>query len=88
MKNVCIIIPRGLPVPAVKGGAIETLMGMLADENEEKEKLKLTIISTYDENAKELSVKYKNTKFIYIRKNLSYLLLSITNKIRNVIYKN
>lgn len=88
MKNVCIIIPRGLPVPAVKGGAIETLMGMLADENEEKEKLKLTIISTYDENAKELSVKYKNTKFIYIRKNLSYLLLSITIKIRNVIYKN
>ena len=55
MKKICLIIPRGLPVPALKGGAIETLMNMLADENEKWKKINLTIVSTYDKEAKKSS---------------------------------
>ena len=32
--RICLIAPGLLPVPATQGGAIETLMTSLADENE------------------------------------------------------
>ena len=36
MKKICIICVSGFPVPAVKGGAIETLVQELIDENEKR----------------------------------------------------
>ena len=85
MKKICLIIPRGLPVPALKGGAIETLMNMLADENEKWKKINLTIVSTYDKEAKKSSKNYKNTNFIYIKRDFNYILLSVIAKINNLI---
>ena len=66
MLNICIIMPRFFPVPAVRGGAVEQLATFLADENEKTHKINLTFISVYDELAVEASQKYKNSKFIYI----------------------
>ena len=85
MKKICLIIPRGLPVPALKGGAIETLMNMLADENEKWKKINLTIVSAYDKEAKKSSKNYKNTNFIYIKRDFNYILLSVIAKINNLI---
>ena len=62
--KVCIILPKGLPVPATKGGAIETLMHDIASCNEVYNKLDITIVSTYEVKAYEESKKFKNTKFI------------------------
>ena len=46
MKNkICIITSGALPVPDVKGGAIERLMTMLAEENEKYGLLDITILS-------------------------------------------
>ena len=67
--KVCIILPKGLPVPSVLGGAIETLMTDIIDKNELYKKLDITIASTYNEKALEVSNKYKNTNFIYININ-------------------
>lgn len=66
--NVCFIIPNVFPVPAVKGGACETLTETLIKENEKQGKLNMICVSIYDEEAYEKSKKYKNTKFIYIEK--------------------
>lgn len=70
MLNICIVMPRFFPVPAVKGGAVEQLATFLADENEKNHKINLTFISVYDELAIEASQKYKYSKFIYIPINL------------------
>ena len=70
MLNICIVMPRFFPVPAVRGGAVEQLATFLADENERKHKIDITFISVYDELAVEASKKYKNSKFIYIPFNL------------------
>ena len=67
MINVCLIIANALPVPAVKGGAVETLVNNIMDENEIHEKLKITVVSIYDEEAKRISEKYKNSEMIYIK---------------------
>ena len=67
MISVCLIIPNAFPVPAVKGGAVETLVNNLLDENEIYGNLIITVVSIYDEQAKMISSKYKNTEFIFIK---------------------
>ena len=48
MKKVLIITPCGLPVPAVKGGAVSTLMESIIKQNEINDQINLTVISSYD----------------------------------------
>lgn len=59
MKRVCIVVPPNLPMPPVKGGAIETLMQYIVDVNEVSKAIDLTIISLYSKEAEECS---KNIK--------------------------
>lgn len=87
MRKVCFITSNLLPVPNVKGGAIETIMTNIITEQEKQEKLDITIVSIYDKNAEIESKKYKKTKFIYIKKNISYIVHSIYYKIINKILK-
>lgn len=69
MKRVCIVVPANLPMPPVKGGAIETLMQYIVDVNELYKAIDLTVISLYSEEAERSSKKFKNTKYIYYRWN-------------------
>ena len=74
--KVLIIAPSLLPVPAVKGGAVETLVNLLIDQNEIENRLDLTVISVYDKDALAKSKIYKHTKFLWIR----------TNSLKKVLY--
>ena len=76
--KIAIIGPQGYPVPAVKGGAIETLIDVIIKENENKESLKIDVYTIYDKQAIEASKNYKKTKFIYLCKNKK--LIKIRNK--------
>ena len=53
MKKICIISAGALPVPAVLGGAIETIINNIIDENEKDKKLEITIVSKYNKQAKK-----------------------------------
>jgi spore coat protein SA len=64
MKKICIILPTRLPVPAVKGGAVETLAQNLIDQNELDHRYDLTVICIHDGKAFEASKKYKHTRFL------------------------
>ena len=66
MRNVVIVMPPVLPVPCVRGGAIETLMQCLIDQNEKEKRLLITLISVYDKDAYILSKKYCYTKFVFL----------------------
>lgn len=65
--KVLIISAGRYPVPATKGGAVSTLINHLALNNEEKKLLLLEISSPYDSKAVELSKKYKECSFVYIK---------------------
>lgn len=65
MKKICIVSPDAFPVPAVKGGAVETIINNFIDVNEKYNELDIVCLSVYDKIAYEKSKKYKNTKFIY-----------------------
>lgn len=55
------------PVPAVKGGAVATLVEHLVENNENKKLAELSVITYYDVEAEKASKKYKNTKFEKIK---------------------
>lgn len=66
--NVLIISGFGLPIPAVKSGAVATLIDSLIHQNESLKELDLTVISTYDYEAYIESKKLQHTKVVYFKK--------------------
>ena len=77
MERIAIVCPNMLPVPAVKGGAIETLIEHIINENENEKLLDITIFSIYDEKALSISKKYKYSKFIYNKINRRFFNINI-----------
>lgn len=83
--KICIVPPANLPVPSVKGGAVEGLISLLIDENEIENKMDITVISIFDSKAKRQSNNYKNTHFIFIHFNCFFE--KIFYKIKVFIFK-
>lgn len=67
MKKIAIITGGILPMPSVKGGAIETLLQYYIDYNEEKQDFELDIYSIFDDKALKESKNYHFCKFHYIQ---------------------
>lgn len=66
--KVAIVTAGTLPVPAVKGGAVEALVENLAKENEKYSQFELVIISIFDHEAEKVArKKYPYTRFVFIR---------------------
>lgn len=69
LKEIAMITSGFLPVPATKGGAVENLIVNLLDENEKNKTLNFQVFSVYDEKASNEALKYKYTKFKFIKIN-------------------
>lgn len=85
MKKVCIVVPYMYPVPAIKGGAVETLVEFLIDQNEIEQKFHFTVLSTYDSDLNKSRKQYAFTEFVYFKKlpiidDISFLLFRIVKK--------
>lgn len=65
-KKILVIISGGLPIPSIKGGAVETLIDMYINENEKKHYYDFDVYSTYCENIENYNKSYKYTNFYYI----------------------
>lgn len=83
--KVAIIGPQGLPIPPVKGGAIETLIDVILKENENQKKLSIDVYTIYDQEAINAAKQYKNVNFYFLCKNENYV--KIRNKIISGIRK-
>lgn len=66
-ENVAIISPANLPLPAVKGGAVESLIDNLCEENEKEKRINLDIFSIYDKEGYKQSLQKNFTEYTYIR---------------------
>lgn len=66
--KVLIVSPCvNLPVPAVQGGAVSTLIEYLIKENEAEQKMQLTVLSVYDAEAEKKAKKYPKTQIDFVR---------------------
>ena len=55
--KICIVTAGLLPVPDVRGGAIERLMTMIADVNEKEHRLEITIVTQFNKKAVDEDLK-------------------------------
>jgi len=74
--RVAFVLPGKLPVPAVRGGAIESLLNNLLDENEKASSFDAIIFSEYDIEAEKASRKYSSSRFFYIKRGRTYNVLN------------
>ena len=63
--RVVLLLPPGLPVPAVKGGAVETLAEHLARQNARFKEMELAVLCQWDETAAGESARFADTLFYY-----------------------
>lgn len=68
MTKILIISPSDLPVPSVRGGAIETLITDLINQNELHGLLDITLLSVFDNEAAKFAEDFKFTKSSFVNK--------------------
>ena len=64
--RILLIPPPALPVPAVQGGAVETLLTHLITENERRGELDLLCASIPDPSARAAAADFIHTKMLYV----------------------
>ena len=69
MYNIGIIMGGVMPVPAVCGGAIETLIESVAKQHSKNDKFRLTIFSVYHKKAVEAAKRYPDVRFVWTHTN-------------------
>ena len=66
--KLCLVLVGKLPLPAAKGGAVETLAEHLLRENELQNGMDLTVLSVWNEQAaRDAAEKYPHTRFVWSR---------------------
>ena len=80
--RIAIITSGLLPLPAVKGGAIETLIDSFVKENENQRMFEITIYSISSKKAKKMvkCQNYRFCKYVYISQ-ISSFFIRIINKL-------
>ena len=69
MKNIGIIMGGVMPVPAVCGGAIETLIESIVKQYDINDGFQLTIFSVYHKDAVKKARQYPNVRFVWTHTN-------------------
>ncbi|WP_366247711.1 glycosyltransferase family 4 protein [Terribacillus aidingensis] len=82
--NVAILCNEVKPIPAVEGGAVETLVELLLKNNENNKLINIDIYSKENQEAIKESKKYKNSLFYYIRYSKKPLIQKLLNKVYRI----
>lgn len=69
MYHIGIIMGGVMPVPAVCGGAIETLIESIVRRYEKTDGIRLTVFSVYHKEAVEAAKKYPEVRFVWTHTN-------------------
>lgn len=86
-KKIAFIMPNALPMPAIKGGAVESILQNYLELNEKsKNPQDITIFCKFDIDAKKEAQKYKYAQYIYVehKGKINYIkkvILSLFNRL-------
>lgn len=68
MKRLLFVTPGKLPVPALKGGAVETLIEMIVSENELNQTFEIYVFTLWDEQMH--TIRYKHSNLITVKSSI------------------
>ncbi len=80
--KIAMISPGLLPVPAVKGGAVEVLTEYLVDGNEKHNDYIIDLYTVFDKEV--LNYNYSNTNVVFVN---IHFITKVKNKMTNLLYK-
>lgn len=84
-KKLAIVTPGFLPVPAIKGGAVEALVTEIVEQNETFKKYDIDLYTIYDENLQKYDYKY--TKIICLKQDkFKTILYKVINKLCQIFH--
>lgn len=66
LPRAALLMPPALPVPAVKGGAVEGLATRLVEENQTRQQMELAVVTILDEQAAAASAHFSHTLFDFV----------------------
>lgn len=90
--KILIISPGYLPVPAINGGAVESLIDTIVNENEKQQKITITVIGINSKNDNNDLIlnstiyKYINNKSLLFK--IKKVIYALINKIPNIYIGN
>lgn len=65
--KILMVSPGRLPVPAIRGGAVETLIDELLCYNETYTRHEITVLAVYDRQAAERAKAFRYSKWMFVR---------------------
>lgn len=86
--RVLLLTYGKLPVPAVKGGAIETLLDTLIEENEQQKLLELIVVSKDDETIPAFNQTHRHTQVVAVKtkdRPFRWFIQRCWNKVRQIV---
>lgn len=76
MRKICVVMGGVLPVPAVCGGAIETLVTSIVKKYSSKDGFQLTVCSVYHPEAVKVAKQYQDVRFFWTHtRNIKYMFM-------------
>ncbi len=89
MKKILVIITGNLPIPSIKGGAVETLIDAYLNADEKQGKYRFTVYSTYAPEIETYNFAYQYSNFRFIHTNklsfkISRYLRAFLNKVLKI----
>src|SRR5271157_864421 len=85
--EVTIITTGFLPVPATSGGAMETLVQQILDENEKDPAFEFTVYAVHSKEAALAARVYHHSEFVFLRPSAAAdFIFRVRNKIQHVFY--
>lgn len=85
MKNICIVSAGIYPIPDVKGGAVERLMTMIAEDNEVNQRFHITILTCKNNEAIVKQQNFKNTRFVNLKPYNSQWQINLSRRIKGFV---
>lgn len=85
MKNICIVSAGIYPIPDVKGGAVERLMTMIAEDNEVNQRFHITILTCKNNEAIVKQQNFKNTRFVNLKPYNSQRQINLARRIKGFV---
>lgn len=76
MCKICVVMGGVMPVPAVCGGAIETLVTSIVKKYSSKDGFQLTVCSVYHPEAVKVAKQYQDVRFFWTHtRNIKYMFM-------------
>ena len=65
--KIGILLAESLPMPPVKGGAVENLVQLIIDRNEQLKDAEFYVYSKYDAKARQIAKEYDFAHYYYYK---------------------